>query len=468
MKLPLHVDLRMALGEAARAMGGQLSAGAAGSFSGVALDTRALRKGDLFFALRATRDGHDFVQRAFEGGAAAAVVERDLPVVGPTIRVAESTAALGDLANAVRRSWGGKVVAISGSNGKTTTKEMASALIGAEFETLKAPGTWNNQLGVPLTLLMLQPGQGAAVLEMGMNAYGELRALGRVAEPDVALLTNIGPAHLERFGSLEGVAKAKAELFEGLGDGGTAVVNLDDRHVRKIAETLAARKVTVSMGETGDVTARVTEDLGPGGYRLRVRYGEAEVDLVSPFVGIHNVSNLLGALGCAYTLGVPAGKLADAVKRIERAPMRLEVVELDRGIRIVNDCYNANPASTAVALEVTKNTGGRRVLAALGDMMELGEFSPRAHRDIGIKAAALRYVHLFLLGQFAGDVRQGAIQGGMSASAVTVGKTHSDLAERIAESLQPGDTLLVKGSRGMKMEEITKILQSRFGGNREP
>jgi UDP-N-acetylmuramoyl-tripeptide--D-alanyl-D-alanine ligase len=467
MKLPLRVDLEMKLAEAARAMGANLTAASPLSCSGVALDTRALRKGDLFFALRATRDGHDFVRQAFELGAAAAVVEKELPGTGPTIRVSDTFQALGLLANSVRRDWGGKIVAISGSNGKTTTKEMASALIGADRPTLKAPGTWNNQLGVPLTLLMLRPERKTAVLEMGMNAYGELRALGRVAAHDVALLTNIGPAHLEKFGSLEGVARAKAELFEGLGAGGVAVVNLDDRYLRKMGETVSARAVSVSMGETGDVTAKILQDLGPGGYRLRVRYGGEEIDLESPFVGVHNVSNLLCALGAAFALGVPAGKLAEGVKRIERVEMRLEVIELGQGIRIVNDCYNANPASVAVALEVTKNTGGRRVLAALGDMMELGEFSPRAHRDIGIKVAALKYVHLFLLGQFAGDLRQGAIQGGMSASAVTVGTTHQELAERIAGELTPGDTLLVKGSRGMRMEEITKILQERFKENRE-
>jgi UDP-N-acetylmuramoyl-tripeptide--D-alanyl-D-alanine ligase len=467
VKLPLRVDLEMTLSQAAAAMGAKTLGSENLPLSGVALDTRALRRGDLFFALRAARDGHDFVADARKAGAAAVVVEREVAGAGPSIRVPDSLRALHDLARSVRERWSGTVVAISGSNGKTTTKEMTSALLASDRPTLKAPGTWNNHLGVPLTLLMLRPDRRAAVLEMGMNAPGELRTLGSVAGHDVAVLTNVGPAHLERFGSLEGVAKAKGELFESLRPEGVAVVNLDDRRISAMATRMPHRRVTVSMVEAADVTARILRELDGGGYRLGVRYGSEELELETPFVGIHNVSNLLCALGAAFAVGVPARNLEKGMTGIEPPDMRLQVIRLRRGIRIVNDGYNANPASMAVALEVTRSLASGRVLAAVGDMMELGDFSPRAHRDIGIQAAALRYAGLFILGQFAGDVRQGAIQGGVAASAITVALSREGLAERIAGELQPGDTLLVKGSRGMRMEELTARIEELVGREEE-
>lgn len=466
MTLPLRVDRKMDLADIAKAIKCE-SCQSSMPISGVALDSRALLKGDLFFALSSARDGHAFVADAFTKGAVASVVSKSVEGSGATLLVPDTLEALSSLASSIREGWGGKIVAISGSNGKTTTKEMTSALLSVDRPTLKAPGTWNNHLGVPLTLLMIQPEHQVAVLEMGMNASGELRKLSEIAKPDVAVLTNVGPAHLEKFGSLEGVAQAKGELFEGLGSSDVAVLNLDDRHVRKLGETLSSKIVTVSMGEDGDVTAKVAQDLGPKGYRLHVRYGAESIELQSPFVGTHNISNLLCALGSAYALGVPSAKLQEGVGRVEPVRMRLEVIELCRGIRVVNDCYNANPASMVVALEVTKNLGGRRLVAVVGDMMELGEYSARAHRDIGIKIAGLKYTHLYALGQLSGDVRQGAIQGGMSAGQVTVGKNHGELVEHILATLQPDDTILVKGSRGMKMEEISTLLAEQIGRHEE-
>ncbi|MFH1263728.1 MAG: UDP-N-acetylmuramoyl-tripeptide--D-alanyl-D-alanine ligase [Pseudomonadota bacterium] len=458
MKLPLRVQIDLRPSDAAQAMKAEQSEAAPKNFSGIALDTRAIQKGDLFFALRASRDGHEFVSQAFEKGASAAVVDHEIVGSGPLFLVGNTSQALRDLARDWRRNWGGKIVAISGSNGKTTTKEMTAALLAADRPTLKAPGTWNNQLGVPLTLLMLRPEHRVAVLEMGMNAYGELRELGRTAEHDVAVLTNVGPAHLEKFGSLEGVAKAKRELFEGLKKDGVAVVNLEDRNIRKLAEQFPGKKVTVSMGGGADLRAKIREDLRGNGFVLDLAYGSSSVDLRVPFVGIHNVSNLLCACGAAYALGVPAEKLQAGIDRVEPVEMRLEVIPFPKGIRIVNDCYNANPASMLVALETVRNLTTDRRIAVIGDMRELGEFSTRAHRDIGIKIAGFKYARLFVMGQFAGDVRQGAVQGGMSNVSITVGTTHEELAEAIARELRPNDTVLVKGSRAMKLETITERL----------
>jgi UDP-N-acetylmuramoyl-tripeptide--D-alanyl-D-alanine ligase len=464
VNLPLRVEVGMKLSEIVSALSARVAGKIMGEIAGVALDSRALQKGDLFFALRSTRDGHEFVNQAFQSGAAAAVVDREIEAPGPCLRVADTLKALGDLANHVRKGWNGKLVAISGSSGKTTTKEMIAAILSADRPTLKGPGNWNNLLGVPLTLFLLRPSHRAAVVEMGMNAYGELAELGRIAEHDIAVLTNIGPAHLEKFGSLEGVAKAKGELFQGLRPGGVAVVNLDDRQIRKLAEPLPQKKITVSLGETGDVTAKVHKDLGAAGYLLRIRYGSETIEVETPLVGMHNVSNLLCAMGCALAAEVPADRIQAGVRRIEKVEMRLEILSPGRNVRVVNDCYNANPASMLVALETTKNLGGIRQIAVIGDMRELGEFSPRAHRDIGIKVASLKYAHLFAMGQFAGDLRQGAIQGGMPNSRITVGRTHEEIFEALAKTVAEGDTILVKGSRAMRMEEITARLVQLLGG----
>ncbi|HLG19069.1 MAG TPA: UDP-N-acetylmuramoyl-tripeptide--D-alanyl-D-alanine ligase, partial [Bdellovibrionota bacterium] len=364
----------------------------------------------------------------------------------------------GDLARFHRRKWAKKIVAISGSNGKTTTKEIAAALLGASYSALKAPGTWNNALGVPLSLLMLEKKHDVAVLEMGMNDFGELAMLGRMAEHDAAILTNVGPVHLEKLGSVEGVARAKGELFTSLKEGGTAVVNQDDGWIAKLASTVSGRRVTVSLAAGADVSARVLQDLGSEGFHLAVQYGGQKTEIRFPFVGIHNVYNLLCALGAALALEVPVSRLQKGVDAIVRPSMRLETIECGRGIRLINDCYNANPSSTLVALEVVRDTSPKRKLAVLGDMMELGEFAPRAHRDIGIKVATFGFAHLFVLGQFSGDLVQGAVQGGMPRQNITVGKSHEDLAKAISENAKEGDTILVKGSRGMKMEKVTNEL----------
>lgn len=460
--LPLRTDVTIPLPLAASDMGAKVSGALPSALTGVSLDTRTIQKGDLFFALKAERDAHDFVSQAFEKGAIAAVVSRDVAASGPLLRVEDTLKALGDLALGVRRRWAGPVIGISGSNGKTTTKEMTAALLSGSQSTLKTQGTWNNHLGVPLTLLGLLPKHQAVVLEMGINDFGEMAGLCRVAEPTIGILTSIGPVHLQRLGSVDGVARAKGELFDSLPQKGTAIVNIDDLKIRGLAEKLRCRKVTISLNDHADLTAKVVRDLGNDGLELQVKYGSEVFTLRTPFIGIHNVYNLLCGMGAAYALGISPSTLEAGLARVDRPEMRLQVIELARQVRVINDCYNANPASTMVALDTAAQLAGGRVMAALGDMMELGDFAPRAHRDIGIKAALLKYDRLFVLGQFSGDLMQGAVQGGMSPDRIFVGDSHEHVAEAIARLLQPGDTLLVKGSRGARMEKVTESLQTKW------
>jgi UDP-N-acetylmuramoyl-tripeptide--D-alanyl-D-alanine ligase len=464
MHQPLHVDFSMPLAKAAAVMKGQLTG--TGEMSGVALDTRALQKGDLFFALESLRDGHDFVKDAFQKGACAAVVHRQMTQDRPLIQVENTLKALWDFANSVRRSWGRKVVAIGGSNGKSTTKQMTGAVLNAYVPTHVTPGTWNNHLGVPLTLLLLSQKHHTAVLELGINDFGEMKALANIAEPDVGVLTNIGPEHLEKFKSVEGVKRAEGELFEALRPEGTAVVNLDDSNIKSLSETCRAKKITISLKEKADLSARVLKDLGPQGLVLSVKYGEQNVEIRTPFLGTHNIYNLLCAFGAAYAIGAPASSLQAGVDAIQPMEMRLQIENLPRNVRMVVDCYNANPASTLVALEVTKGLARGRAMAVLGDMLELGDISARAHRDIGKKAAELGFDYVVCLGRFATDIVQGAVQGGMTKDSIRIASSHDDAAHAIIEKMTDGDTLLLKGSRGMKLEKVGEKITALIAGGK--
>ncbi len=456
MKLPLRVDTLLALSDVVTATGGTLRGEKSLRVTGVSLDSRAVQKGDLFFALHAARDGHEFVADAFSKGAAAAVVSRHVDGAN-TIQVSDTTKALLALGRYARRTWGKNIISIGGANGKTTTKEMTAALIGARFNVLKTPSNWNNMLGLSLTLLLLKPEHEVAVVEMGINDFGEMTTLATTAEPNVGLLTSIGPAHLEKLGSLDGVARAEGELFAYLGEKGTAVVNIDDTRIDEVSKQAKGNRITVSRKSSADVMVRVLESLGKEGLLLDVNYGGKKLELRSPFVGEHNVSNLCCALGAALATGVPSEAIQKGLHSVERPEMRLELLDIE-GVHIINDCYNANPGSVLAALHVGRDMKVARRFAVLGDMLELGDYSPRAHRDIGIEAAHMRYDHLFAVGQFAGDLGQGALQGGMGLHQVTIGKSRSETAEAVATLARPGDLILIKGSRGMKMEEVTEKL----------
>ena len=432
-------------------------------FPGVVTDTRTLAPGELFVAIRGeTHDGHAFIDEAARRGAGAVVVERadPLPSCG-VIVVRDTLGALGDLAALHRQRLRPRVVAITGSNGKTTTKEMLAAILEracGSGHVLRTQGTQNNLVGLPLTLLRLSESETVAILELGMNGPGEIWRLAEIAAPDVGVITCVAPAHLEGLGSIHGVAQAKAELYRRLRPSATAVFNADDVLVTEAVEAFPGRKVPFATSKAATVSARDIVDRGLDGvdFQLVVEGRVAPVRLGVP--GCHNVTNALAAAAAAHALGVDLEAVHSALETFQAPGMRMEVVQLQSGVTVLNDAYNANPASMAAALRTLSASRGRRRLAALGEMRELGAEAPRAHREVGAAAAAAQLDALFLLGELATEVRSGAEAAGMPAERIVVARNHQDLAARLRADLRPGDLLLLKGSRGAAMEEVLRQL----------
>jgi len=454
------------LDEVLRATGGTLvSVGHALRFPGVTPDSRRIRPDELFVAIRGdTHDGHEFLHDADARGAGAVVVERPLDGLDlrcGVIAVRDTLAALGDLAAFHRRRRGPRVVAITGSNGKTTTKEMLGAILEHALgagRVLRTAGTQNNLVGLPLTLLRLGEPETIAVLELGMNGPGEIWRLAEIAAPDVGVITCVSPAHLERLGSIRGVAEAKSELYRRLRPSATAVVNADDPFVSAAADVFPGRKVPFGTAGGAAVNGIAVDDRGLDGvdFRLVVEGRETPVRLAVP--GRHNVTNALAAAATAHALGIGVDAVRAGLESFQPPGMRMEVTQLPTGVTVLNDAYNANPASMAAALRTLAASRGRRRVAVLGEMRELGAEAGPAHRELGRTAAQAALDRLFLLGAHAGDVRAGAEAGGLPADRITVATSHDELAAALRAFCRSGDLVLLKGSRGAAMEEVLRHL----------
>src|SRR5579871_1572044 len=420
--------------------------------AGWSVDTRTQSPGDVFFALRGPNfDGHDFVKAALEKGAAAAVVERSSGAGGELV-VNDSLAALQRLAHWARREWGGKVVGVTGSAGKTTTKDAIAHLLSVELSVGKTAGNLNNHLGVPLSLLRLPDESRVAVLEMGMNHAGEIRDLAKIARPDIGVVTNVGFAHAEAFDSIEGVAAAKRELIEGLPRDGMAVLNADDARVRRFADTHPGRSVTFGFSEHADVRCEALEPRG-GATRFRVCGVEFETTLP----GRHAVMNLLAGIAVAGILGIEAAKLTGAVRSFSVGKMRGERLERN-GVVIWNDCYNSNPDAARAMLDVLRQTPAERRLAVLGEMLELGRASRELHEQLG-RYAVERGID-FLIG-VRGDARamiDAAVGAGLPESAALFFEDAGEAGAWVRQLARPGDAVLVKGSRSVRMERALERL----------
>ncbi len=452
------------LADAARASAAVVERrGTRSGFVRVTTDTRAIRGGELFVALAGERhDAHDFVGDAVAAGAAGVVVARpvELPAADDVsvLRVADTLRALQDLAADLRRRVDPTVLAITGSNGKTTTKEMLAAVLAAaagEASVLKTSGNLNNLVGVPLTLLGLAGGERHAVIEMGMNAPGEIRRLTEIADPDVGLITNVGPAHLEGLGSIAGVARAKGELFAHMRPTGVAIVNAEDSHVAALGDAFAGR--VVRFGEGGEVRAEGvrSDERGAAAFRLLVGTDGVEVALQIP--GRHNVMNALAAAAAATAVGVAPAAIAAGLAAATPVGGRMRVVRLANGVTVVDDSYNANPASVAAALRSLVEAPARRRIAVLGDMLELGAASAEQHRAVGRLAGTLGLAALYLHGNFAPETARGAADG-MGPSAIHIAANHAAIADALRAETRDGDWVLVKGSRGQRMEEVVRLL----------
>ena len=439
----------MSLAEAADAIGARQH-GPDTRLAGVCTDTRRLLPGQLFVALKGPNfDGHDFVPAALDAGAAACLVDRE-GTGTPAIVAADTRRALGELARAWRERFAIPVLAVTGSNGKTTVKEMLAAILATRGETLATRGNLNNDIGVPLTLFELDAAHQAAVIEMGANHPGEIAWLVSLARPDVALVTNAGPAHLEGFGSIEGVARAKGEIFAGLPDHGTAVINADDDYAPLWRELAGERRIlTFGLEHGADVSARWLAT--PRGSRVTVSTPEGAFVVDLPLPGEHNVMNALAATAAALAAGVPLEAIGAGLSAVRGAPGRLQIKAGPAGSTLLDDTYNANPASLAAALRVLREFPGRHLLA-LGDMGELGPEAEALHAEAGRLARAAGVRRLITVGPMAAAA---AAAFGPDATACA---SRAEAVSVLRERLGPDDVLLVKGSRTSRMDEIVDAL----------
>ena len=462
--------------------GGVRLCGVAERFTAISTDSRTVGEGELFWALTGpTFDGHDFVAKAFARGAAGAVVEAGYQLERATprqpeqvlIAVDDTLHALGDLASYWRRARNPKVVAITGSNGKTTTKEMVARVLSSAYPVLVTRGNFNNLIGMPLTMLRLRD-EPVAVIEMGMNAPGEIRRMAQIARPDVALITQIAPAHLEGLGTIDGVAEAKWELFDELSRHATALVNLDDAKLIERRSRLECLATTFGL-RGGDVHAENVVDTGLEGVRFTVEVApgldgvrrdaqRAEVHL--RLLGLHNVGNALGAIAVGAVLGVPASAAAKALGTLAPVPGRMCPRRLGRDLVVLDDTYNANPASMAAALAAGARAATARLrIAVLGEMRELGAGADEAHREIGQRVAREGYDLLVVLGEAAQGLVAGARAAGMADRRIrSFAADEAGAAVRVVLDELTGPALaVIKSSRGARMERVVSGLVEALG-----
>ena len=417
-------------------------------FDGVQFDSRAIEKGELFVALTGERNGHTYIPTALEKGAAAVLASETQDPTVPAIYVEDTLAAMQQIGRGYRQSLSCQVVGITGSVGKTTTKEMVAAVLEQSFLTQKTPKNFNNHIGLPVTLLSLREDCQKAVIEMGMNHAGEISLLTSLAQPDIAMITNVGTMHIEYLGSRQGILGAKLEILEGLRPGGKILFCGDNDLLSQVADQYGA--ITYGLGEHNHV--RATDlTMGEESCSFTVEAFGRRFPVELPVVGEHNVLNALGASAVGLLCGMTPEAICKGLAAFTNTDMRQNTYSRD-GLYIIEDCYNAGPESTRAALSVLAKRPGRRV-AVLGGMLELGDYGPTAHYEIGLEAAKTADL-LFAYGPLGEEMLRGA-------EPMTYARhflTHEELVAQLKTQLQPGDSLLVKGSRGMHMEKVLQLL----------
>ncbi len=444
-----------------------------GVFDSIAIDSRNVAAGELFVAIVGeVHDGHAFVHGVLDQGVRGVLVENkkarelmhgDLDTRRVTvIGVADTTRALGDLAAFNRCRTPLKVIALTGSNGKTSTRTMLTHIVEQRYETLSPKANFNNEIGMPLTLLRLEEMHTLAVLELGMNKSGEIRRLAEICRPDIGMITNVAPAHLEGLGSIEDILRAKGELLEGLNIGGRTILNADDSRVAGLAKNAPGEVLMFGLSDRAAVRASHISDKGHRlSFHMEVPGATTEVTLATP--GKFMVSNALAAAAAGYLLEIPLSEIKTGLERFQPVNGRMHIRELANGICLIDDAYNANPYSVKAALDTLKQMGQQRSrIVVLGDMLELGKDSAALHRDVGQHVALTAPHRLYLTGNFAGDTAQGARDGGMDPDQISIGSIREIAADLISRA-DSRDNILVKGSRGMRMERIVKELTNMFG-----
>jgi len=432
-----------------------------GQVTGWSVDTRTLTPGDMFFALRGpNHDGNAHAAKALLNGASAVVVDGPVEAAGIVMRVPDSLVALQRLASEARREWPGDVVGVTGSAGKTTTKDIIADMIAEQFQTEKTQGNLNNHIGLPLSILRLDENARVAVLEMGMNHAGEIRALAQIARPKVGVVTNVGWAHIEAFDSIDAIAAAKRELIEELGPQGTAVLNADDDRVAAFAAVHRGRTVLYGQSPAAQVRAEDVEYSLDG---VRFRVGATVFE--TPLTGRHNVSNVLAGIAAASLFGIAPDRLTERVRRLRPTKMRGERIT-HNGILIYNDCYNSNPDAVRAMLDLLRDTPARRRIAVLGEMLELGRLAEALHRDVGNYAATCGIDVLVGIRGASCYMLDAAKRSGLRDDAAFFFDDAAQAGRLVKSLAQPGDAILFKGSRGVHVENaVAEVLESSERGS---
>ena len=445
-----------------------VSATAAGGFSaeslaqGYSIDSRTVQPGELFFAVKGERlDGHNFVAQALERGAIAAVIRSDqrcrYPAETPLFAVGDTLIALQTLAACVRRLWSKPVIGVTGSAGKTTTKETIAHLLGHRYRVLKSEGNFNNHFGMPLMILKLEPEHEMAVIEMGMSHTGEIAALAKIAQPNTGVVTGVAPVHLESFASIADIARAKYELIASLPSSGTAVLNADDEYVSQFGRDFRGHVVTFGLKPTADVSAANIQSRGVQGSAFDlVAYGMAQ-PIELPLVGMHNIYNALAAVAVALESGVSPSEVAIALSTLQPASKRGQIIDV-RGVTVINDCYNSNPKALNFMVDALVSLPAKRRIVVAGEMLELGPKAEQMHRECGLHMAEKKIDRLVGVRGLAEAMVDEAAKAGVAAEFVA---TPEEAGAWLAREAKPGDAVLLKASRGVKLELALAAWQAK-------
>jgi UDP-N-acetylmuramoyl-tripeptide--D-alanyl-D-alanine ligase len=430
--------------------------------TGYSIDSRSVQHGDLFFAVKGDRlDGHDYVEAALASGAVAAIVRKDALArfccKTRLLAVEDTLVALQQLGAAVRRIWGKTLVAITGSAGKTTTKETVAHVLASQLRVHKSHGNFNNHFGLPLNLLQLEPEHNVAVLELGMSHAGEIAALAKLAQPNIGVVTNVAPVHLEFFDSIAGIARAKYELIEALPAGGIAVLNADDPYVCQFGRDFHGKVVTYGIHKPADVCAQNIEHRGAEGTRFDVVIDAVREQASFPLVGEHNVLNALAAVAVALELGISPSNAVTALGTMSPVEKRGEIVEI-AGATVINDCYNSNPKALQSMVDALVSLPSQRHIVVAGEMLELGPSGADLHRECGRYMARRGVKRLIGVRGLAEAMVEGAREGGVEADFVA---TPEEAGQRIAQELHVGDVILFKASRGVRLEKGLEIFKEQ-------
>lgn len=430
---------------------------------GYSIDSRTITSGQLFFAVKGERfDGHDFVEQALEKSAVGAVVRRNqlgrYASNSQLLAVDDTLIALQKLATAVRKLWGKPLVGVTGSAGKTTTKEAIAHVLSSRFRVLKSEGNFNNHFGLPLMLLKLEPEYDVAVIEMGMSHSGEIRALAKIAQPETGVVTNVAPVHLEFFDSLAGIARAKYELVESLPASGTAILNADDEYVSQFGRNFKGKVVMFGTRSGADVRAENIRSNGPAGTEFDVLIGSLREHARLPLVGEHNISNALAAVAVGVEQGLAPSDAIRALATLAPSEKRGQVLQLGN-ITVINDCYNSNPKALKAMVDALAGMPGKRRIVVAGEMLELGPAGDEMHHDAGRYIAGKKIDALLGVRGLAQAAVEAAKRAGIRAEFV---RSAEDAGEWLRRETRDGDAVLLKASRGVKLEKALEVWQAHL------